>query len=67
VFTATKRRSARVGGIVAAVSGKVTVRAVAPLREGRIAQRTFKSVSAAKRRFARLPKCKVAKKKVVCR
>ena len=67
VFTATKRRSARVGGIVAAVSGRVTVRAVAPLREGRLAQRTFKRVSAAKRRFARLPKCKVAKKKVVCR
>ena len=67
VFAATKRRSVRIGGIDASVSGKVTVRAVAPLREGRLAQRAFKRVAAAKRRFGRLPKCKVAKKKVVCR
>jgi hypothetical protein len=67
VFSATKRHSARVSGIDPSVSGKVTIRAVAPLRQGRLAQRTFKRAAAAKRRFHRLPKCKVAKKKVACR
>src|SRR5262249_1405800 len=67
VFQKTKRRPARIGGVAASVSGKVTVRAVDSLRQGKVSQRTFKRTSAAKRRFGRLPKCKVVKKKVVCR
>jgi hypothetical protein len=46
------------------VSGKVTVRGVAEMRQGKLAAKSFKRASAARSRG--LGRCTVKKKKLVC-
>ncbi len=62
-FVTTKRLRSVVNGITTTLSGRVTVRAVAPLREGKLAKATLKRAAPVKRAYQRLPKCTVQKAK----
>jgi hypothetical protein len=63
----TKGGAVVIKGISTAVGGRVSVRAVADLREGQPVKASFKRVKSARSALASLPKCSVKKKKLVCR
>jgi hypothetical protein len=52
----TSKRSAKVGGVPTWASGSVSVRALAPLREGRASSRAFKATTKPPTRLRKLPK-----------
>ncbi len=63
----TRTNKLTLGGIAASASGKVGVIALAPQRQGKATTRTFKRSARAATKFSGLKKCKVSKKKLVCR
>jgi len=63
----TKSTALTLTGIATSDSGKVGVVALASLRQGKATTKSFKRTTRADTKFAGLKKCKVAKKKVVCR
>ena len=49
------------------VSGRVSVRGAADLREGGAIQRRFRAAARRKSAIKQLPRCKKRKRKIVCR
>ena len=66
VFARTSRRSVSLKGVPRYLSGRVTVRAIADMRQGRTAGRRFKAVERRPTAFRSFPRCKVAKRKISC-